>query len=100
MDLLTSLKSKKVSSKERYSLNEILVIVNLKNNGYSYSQIAEVVGRTANSLVYVVRFAKKFNDMSSLFTHFETTYTDEEDVASRIKDYEDSLLAQDIKKAS
>lgn len=41
-----------------YSAREVLIIMNLKAQGFTLNEIAEITGRSVNSLVYKFRDVK------------------------------------------
>ena len=92
-NLLNQFKSNRASgSKSKYELGEKLLIMKLINEDYSIQEIHEVVGRTVNSLNYMIyRVLKQLESIEDLFKTHNVKYENEQQIDDLIEKFQNSL---------
>lgn len=105
VNLIDSIKNtNKQSTRQTYSLDEILFIMKLLSDQVSLDEVSKITGRSKNTLRYkflegevvingktVVRSVKKYNSMQQLFEDHNTPYLGDDDVKARIEQYRTKL---------
>ena len=92
-DLLNRFKSNRTSgSKSKYELGEKLLIMKLSNEGYSVQEISDVIGRTGNSVNYMIyRVLKPLDSIEQLFKQHNVVFKDEDQINDLIEKFQNSL---------
>ena len=98
LDAIKSNNTRTGSTKQSYSLNEILFIMSLLAQDTALSEVAAITGRSQHTLRYkflegevvlngkaVVRSVKKYKDMQELFADHKAEFLGDEDVKARIE---------------
>ena len=104
LDAIKSSNTRTGSTKQSYSLDEILFVMNLLAQGKTLDEVSATTGRSKHTIRYkflenevvingkaVVRSVKKYKDMQELFADHKTEWLGDQDIKDRIANYETKL---------